>query len=122
MLPPVVKPGGLPLEAILETVPNLGERLGSSQGTKLSGGEQQMLAIAPHPAHRRAIACCSTNRPRGSRLIIIQQIGKDHPHHWKQQGFTILLVEQNFPLRLDGRGSLLRDGARPRGSISFRQF
>ena len=46
LLPPVVKPGGLPLEAIFELFPNLKERLGSSQGTKLSGGEQQMLAIA----------------------------------------------------------------------------
>jgi branched-chain amino acid transport system ATP-binding protein len=46
MLPPVVKPGGLSLERIFELFPNLKERLGSSQGTKLSGGEQQMLAIA----------------------------------------------------------------------------
>ena len=45
MLPPEVKPGGLPLDAIFELFPNLKERLGSSQGTKLSGGEQQMLAI-----------------------------------------------------------------------------
>ena len=46
MLPPVVKQGGLSREAIFELFPNLKERLGSSQGTKLSGGEQQMLAIA----------------------------------------------------------------------------
>ena len=46
LLPPEVKPGGLGLERIFELFPNLKERLGSSQGTKLSGGEQQMLAIA----------------------------------------------------------------------------
>src|SRR5262252_2638789 len=46
LLPPVVKPGGLSLERIFDLFPNLRERLGSSQGTKLSGGEQQMLAIA----------------------------------------------------------------------------
>ena len=46
MLPPAVKQGGLSLETIFELFPNLKERLGSSQGTKLSGGEQQMLAIA----------------------------------------------------------------------------
>ncbi|MGC1669986.1 MAG: ATP-binding cassette domain-containing protein, partial [Pseudolabrys sp.] len=45
LLPPVVKPGGLSLDRIFDLFPNLKERLGSSQGTKLSGGEQQMLAI-----------------------------------------------------------------------------
>ncbi|MCZ5975477.1 ATP-binding cassette domain-containing protein, partial [Escherichia coli] len=45
MLPPVVRPGGLPLDQIFTLFPNLKERL-NSQGTKLSGGEQQMLAIA----------------------------------------------------------------------------
>src|SRR5882672_3449171 len=45
LLPPVVKPGGLSLNQIFVLFPNLKERLGSSQGTKLSGGEQQMLAI-----------------------------------------------------------------------------
>src|SRR5262249_22658483 len=45
LLPPVVKPGGLTLDRIFDLFPNLKERLGSSQGTKLSGGEQQMLAI-----------------------------------------------------------------------------
>jgi branched-chain amino acid transport system ATP-binding protein len=46
LLPPEVRKGGLPLDGIFELFPNLKERLGSSQGTKLSGGEQQMLAIA----------------------------------------------------------------------------
>src|SRR6202051_467634 len=45
LLPPVVKPGGLSLELIFDLFPNLKERLGSTQGTQLSGGEQQMLAI-----------------------------------------------------------------------------
>ena len=52
-LPPVVRPGGLTTDEIFLLFPNLRERL-TSQGTKLSGGEQQMLAIAPDPAHRRA--------------------------------------------------------------------
>ena len=94
MLPPQVKQGGLSLDAIFELFPNLKERLGSSQGTKLSGGEQQMLAIAPHPAHRRA-ALLLDEPTEGLAPVIIQQIGKTI-RTLKQQGFTILLVEQNF--------------------------
>ena len=65
MLPPVVKQGGLPLEDIFELFPNLKERLGSSQGTKLSGGEQQR-AIARSCGPARG-SCCLTSRPRGLR-------------------------------------------------------
>ncbi len=94
MLPPVVKPGGLSLDQIFELFPNLRERLGSSQGTKLSGGEQQMLAIGR--ILRTGARLLLLDEPtEGLAPVIIQQIGKTI-RILKQQGFTILLVEQNF--------------------------
>jgi branched-chain amino acid transport system ATP-binding protein len=93
-LPPVVREGGLPLDRIFELFPNLKERLGSSQGTKLSGGEQQMLAIAR--ILRTGARLLLLDEPtEGLAPVIIQQIGKTI-QALKQQGFTILLVEQNF--------------------------
>jgi branched-chain amino acid transport system ATP-binding protein len=94
MLPPQVRPGGLSLDRIFELFPNLKERLGSSQGTKLSGGEQQMLAIAR--ILRTGARMLLLDEPtEGLAPVIIQQIGHTI-RALKDQGFTILLVEQNF--------------------------
>jgi branched-chain amino acid transport system ATP-binding protein len=94
LLPPQVRAGGLSLETIFELFPNLKERLGSSQGTKLSGGEQQMLAIGR--ILRTGARFLLLDEPtEGLAPVIIQQIGRTI-HKLKEQGFTILLVEQNF--------------------------
>lgn len=94
LLPPQVKPGGLKLDQIFELFPNLRERLGSSQGTKLSGGEQQMLAIGR--ILRTGARLLLLDEPtEGLAPVIIQQIGKTI-RALKEKGFTILLVEQNF--------------------------
>jgi branched-chain amino acid transport system ATP-binding protein len=93
LLPPKVRPGGLELDRIFELFPNLRERL-SSQGTKLSGGEQQMLAIGR--ILRTGARLLLLDEPtEGLAPVIIEQIGKTIGM-LKQQGFTILLVEQNF--------------------------
>jgi branched-chain amino acid transport system ATP-binding protein len=94
MLPPQVRAGGLSLDRIFELFPNLKERLGSSQGTKLSGGEQQMLAVAR--ILRTGARMLLLDEPtEGLAPVIIQQIGRTIKA-LKEQGFTILLVEQNF--------------------------
>jgi branched-chain amino acid transport system ATP-binding protein len=94
LLPPKVREGGLSLERIFELFPNLKEQLGSSQGTKLSGGEQQMLAIGR--ILRTGAKLLLLDEPtEGLAPVIIQQIGRTI-HTLKEQGFTILLVEQNF--------------------------
>ena len=93
LLPPTVRAGGLSLDQIFELFPNLKERL-KSQGTKLSGGEQQMLAIAR--ILRTGATFLMLDEPtEGLAPVIIQQIGHTIAR-LKTQGFTILLVEQNF--------------------------
>jgi len=93
LLPPIVREGGLSLDQIFELFPNLKERL-KSQGTKLSGGEQQMLAIAR--ILRTGASFLMLDEPtEGLAPVIIQQIGHTIAR-LKSEGFTILLVEQNF--------------------------
>ena len=93
MLPPQVRPGGLSVEQIFELFPNLKERL-SSQGTKLSGGEQQMLAIGR--ILRTGAKLLLLDEPtEGLAPVIVQQIGRTIAR-LKDEGFTIVLVEQNF--------------------------
>jgi len=93
LLPPQVREGGLSVQQILELFPNLQERL-SSQGTKLSGGEQQMLAIGR--ILRTGARLLLLDEPtEGLAPVIVQQIGRTIDRI-KAQGFTILLVEQNF--------------------------
>jgi branched-chain amino acid transport system ATP-binding protein len=93
LLPPVVQPGGLGLDAIYELFPNLRER-GRSQGTKLSGGEQQMLAIGR--ILRTGARLLLLDEPtEGLAPVIVRQI-RATIRRLKADGFTILLVEQNF--------------------------
>jgi branched-chain amino acid transport system ATP-binding protein len=93
LLPPQVREGGLSATQIFDLFPNLRERL-KSPGTKLSGGEQQMLAIGR--ILRTGARLLMLDEPtEGLAPVIVQQIGRTIAR-LKQEGFTILLVEQNF--------------------------
>ncbi|AWJ86481.1 ABC transporter ATP-binding protein (plasmid) [Azospirillum sp. TSH58] len=92
-LPPVVREGGMTVPQIHELFPNLQGR-GATQGTRLSGGEQQMLAIGR--ILRTGATLILLDEPtEGLAPVIIEQIGVA-VRALKQRGFTILLVEQNF--------------------------
>ena len=93
MLPPRVREGGFSVPQVYGIFPNLKERL-ASQGTKLSGGEQQMLAIGR--ILRTGAQLLLLDEPtEGLAPVIVQQIGRTIAR-LKLEGFTILLVEQNF--------------------------
>jgi branched-chain amino acid transport system ATP-binding protein len=109
LLPPKVAEGGMSVEEIYRLFPNLYERR-SSQGTKLSGGEQQMLAIAR--VLRTGATILLLDEPtEGLAPVIIQRIG-DVLVKLKERGMTILLVEQNFRFarKVADRFYLMEDG------------
>lgn len=93
LLPPILRPGGLSIDEIYTLFPNLKERR-HSQGTKLSGGEQQMLAIA-RILRTGASFLLLDECTEGLAPVIVSKIGQTI-RILKERGFTVLMVEQNF--------------------------
>jgi branched-chain amino acid transport system ATP-binding protein len=93
MLPPQVGSGGMPVEEIYRMFPNLAERR-KSQGSRLSGGEQQMLAMA-RILRTGAQLLLLDEISEGLAPVIVQKLG-EVIRSLKEKGFTIVLVEQNF--------------------------
>jgi branched-chain amino acid transport system ATP-binding protein len=93
LLPPKVRDGGMGVDEIYGMFPNLKERR-SSQGTRLSGGEQQMLAVA-RILRTGAELLLLDEITEGLAPVIVKELGR-MIQNLKQKGYTIILVEQNF--------------------------
>ena len=93
LLPPKLAEGGMPVEQIYAMFPNLKERAGS-QGTRLSGGEQQMLAVA-RILRTGAKILLLDEISEGLAPVIVQALAR-MIRELRARGFTVLMVEQNF--------------------------